>query len=391
VKLLDFGIARVDTLMREASTDSNMIIGSLQYLAPERFIDKSFRTASDVFGLGCTLYEVVAGERFYTKGVVRDIAGISMQPARYAKYLDGRLQAVRGRIPEDLEELIAWMLAYEQDKRPLAGELASMEQDTESLPGPALRTWCRDRIWEQAEYSSGPLEGRELIEELDIGEDPTRELPSSEEPTQTPRSPRTPAPTQRSSPTPRPTPMVIAGGRPPGSRQVGATPEPAPAKPAKNDKRESPPRRGTWILFLTAVTAAVVALTVLVAFRWSGGGSAALESGTVVVETTVPEGAETEPPAVALPEPEPKPTPVVQPAEIPPLPRDGFIEVKSKHPVTLKRGHDVFPPGVLPAGKYPLFVTTSAGPQQYNVLVPAGGRLSCTTNPFTCTETTPPP
>ncbi|MBN2800628.1 MAG: serine/threonine protein kinase, partial [Deltaproteobacteria bacterium] len=49
VKLLDFGIARSEQGDREAHTATNMMVGSLPYMAPERFATADIQPAADVF------------------------------------------------------------------------------------------------------------------------------------------------------------------------------------------------------------------------------------------------------------------------------------------------------------------------------------------------------
>ena len=60
VKLLDFGIAKADAMGREAQTATNMMIGSIGYMAPERFMSSDVHPASDVFALGVCMYEGLA-------------------------------------------------------------------------------------------------------------------------------------------------------------------------------------------------------------------------------------------------------------------------------------------------------------------------------------------
>lgn len=63
VKLLDFGIARSDEVTRGIVTASDLLVGSAPYLAPERFRKGPPLPASDVFALGATAYEALAGDR----------------------------------------------------------------------------------------------------------------------------------------------------------------------------------------------------------------------------------------------------------------------------------------------------------------------------------------
>jgi hypothetical protein len=60
LKLLDFGIARLDAARDRTRTGTRM--GTLDYMAPEQFLDAGAVDArADVYALGLTVYEMVAG------------------------------------------------------------------------------------------------------------------------------------------------------------------------------------------------------------------------------------------------------------------------------------------------------------------------------------------
>lgn len=58
--LTDFGLARGPAYT--VLTRPGQVVGTLHYLAPELIRGESATTASDVYALGCTIYECVAGE-----------------------------------------------------------------------------------------------------------------------------------------------------------------------------------------------------------------------------------------------------------------------------------------------------------------------------------------
>lgn len=59
VKLMDFGIAH---LSEQQLTRTNEVIGSLGYLSPEHFTPRELDARSDIFSLGCVMYECLTGE-----------------------------------------------------------------------------------------------------------------------------------------------------------------------------------------------------------------------------------------------------------------------------------------------------------------------------------------
>lgn len=61
VKLADFGIARFVDDPSGALTTTGQIVGTGLYLAPERALGQSASSASDVYSLGCVLYQLLTG------------------------------------------------------------------------------------------------------------------------------------------------------------------------------------------------------------------------------------------------------------------------------------------------------------------------------------------
>jgi len=59
VKILDFGIARDET--GHTITQSGQVVGTLQYASPEQIKGEKVDQRSDIYNLGMTLYEMVAG------------------------------------------------------------------------------------------------------------------------------------------------------------------------------------------------------------------------------------------------------------------------------------------------------------------------------------------
>ncbi|MDT0267030.1 protein kinase [Streptomyces sp. DSM 44915] len=60
VKVMDFGIARALHGANQTMTQTGMVMGTPQYLSPEQALGKAVDTRSDLYAVGCLLYELLA-------------------------------------------------------------------------------------------------------------------------------------------------------------------------------------------------------------------------------------------------------------------------------------------------------------------------------------------
>ena len=175
-KLLDFGIARFDASDREVRTASDLVVGSIPYMAPERFVEREVASSSDVFSLGCTLYEGIAGKRFYGSSNVARISSLALQPALYTRTVAERIAALE--VDAALKTLLHALVDIDPTARlDAAAVSAQLEEVADTLAGPTLRMWCRQHTWPDPDAQDGPLVGVSIVEgELD---DPARSTKTS--------------------------------------------------------------------------------------------------------------------------------------------------------------------------------------------------------------------
>ncbi|MBN2798159.1 MAG: protein kinase [Deltaproteobacteria bacterium] len=165
VKLLDFGIARSDEMEREARTATHMVIGTMGYMAPERFLDGRPHPASDVFALGVCLWEGLAGRSPLKAMGAQAFTGLAYSPERYGAWLQPALAALGRTWDRELVAVIGECLRYEPEDRPSADELARrLELLGDELAGPTLAAWARARSWSGPPTEDGPWVGLSFTE-----------------------------------------------------------------------------------------------------------------------------------------------------------------------------------------------------------------------------------
>ncbi len=164
VKLLDFGIAKAAGFEREAETSTNSVIGSYPYMAPERFDDPGEDSSSDVYSLGCVLYEAITGTRLFTGLNVRQRFAMVVSRERLDAFVKTRLTEAPA-MPPALEHLLLELLSYDPTRRPLLEEVCPRcEQLAIDLKGATLRQWCRSFDWPEIQPTPGEIVGRVITE-----------------------------------------------------------------------------------------------------------------------------------------------------------------------------------------------------------------------------------
>ena len=115
--LCDFGIVRVfGPEGWERLSSSGVIPGTAAYMSPEQAVDPGkVDGRSDIYALGCVLYEMLTGETAFTgrtpQLVIRRHLSANPRPMR----------TVRRDIPENVEQAVFTAMAKSPDARPASG------------------------------------------------------------------------------------------------------------------------------------------------------------------------------------------------------------------------------------------------------------------------------
>ncbi len=129
-KLVDFGLAKVDVFDVDVPiTRSGELLGTPLYMSPEQCMGRRADVRSDIYSLGCVMYEVLTGappfvaDSFF--GVMR--AHVRKQPRRLKTALP------TGEVSPALENIVLSMLEKDPDKRPQSAAriLASLEKSVD--------------------------------------------------------------------------------------------------------------------------------------------------------------------------------------------------------------------------------------------------------------------
>ncbi len=110
VKILDMGLARlngnVDTPKQAELTSTGMLMGTVDYMAPEQALNTKMADArADIYALGCSLYYLLTGKATY------DGDSLMAKLLAHRDQTIPSLSAVRSEVPEQVEAVFKKMVA----------------------------------------------------------------------------------------------------------------------------------------------------------------------------------------------------------------------------------------------------------------------------------------
>jgi len=142
LKLMDFGIARpVDASFH---TIEGTILGTIQYMSPELLNGEKIDFRTDIYALGATLYEILAGMNPFPEPNFSKLISLKQ------KNLYRPLHEFKIRIPSKLRHLIYTCMQYDKKKRidstdKLLYEIEILHRQlTPQLPELVLKELCKE-------------------------------------------------------------------------------------------------------------------------------------------------------------------------------------------------------------------------------------------------------
>ncbi|HEX6627216.1 MAG TPA: serine/threonine-protein kinase, partial [Gemmatimonadaceae bacterium] len=131
--LADFGIARAASLSGEKLTSTGVSLGTPTYMSPEQgMADPNIDARSDIYSLGCVLYEMLAGQPPFTGNTTQALI------ARHSLDQVPSLSVVRSSVPEEVEEAI--MVALEKVPADRFATAAQFADALRGMQGSGLHT-----------------------------------------------------------------------------------------------------------------------------------------------------------------------------------------------------------------------------------------------------------
>lgn len=135
VKVLDFGLAvALDLADASQITRTGQTLGTPAYMAPEQILAAMSGPSTDLYALGCTLYEMLTGRTVFTGSTAYEVMSKQVdQPPR-------ALRPVRPETPPELERLVLTLLEKKPEDRPANAEavyrdLLKFATNLTALPG----------------------------------------------------------------------------------------------------------------------------------------------------------------------------------------------------------------------------------------------------------------
>ena len=120
--ICDFGFARVvEIAAGDPVSSSGLVLGTPAYMSPEQAMGGEIDQRTDIYALGCVIYEMLAGEPAFVGATSQAVV------ARVVSQEPRALRSVRPDVSQRMERALRAALAKEPEGRPeSAGELMAL-------------------------------------------------------------------------------------------------------------------------------------------------------------------------------------------------------------------------------------------------------------------------
>lgn len=267
VVLTDFGIANLMEGASSSLTGTGMVVGTPEYMAPERLEQGQVAEPSDLWSLGATLYAALSGDSpFKRDSLTATLSAIVAQPIPVADTEDPLASVVNG------------LLVRETGRRLTADRALELLDSSAPLPAAPDPTVQGPAVPDPTVQGPGVPDPatRNPAVQNPVAQHPTGPHPAAQHP-----APRPPRPG-----TPRPQPQRAAVGPPPPVPRMPAHPAPHPAAPRAAGYAPSAPMRTAPVH--SAPRPAPAARSSAGLWWGLGGGCLLLVIGLVAVLVVVP-------------------------------------------------------------------------------------------------------
>lgn len=116
IKLGDFGLARI---LNNTSIFAQSHVGTPYYMSPEQIEEKEYDDKSDIWSLGCFLYEITSLNPPFEAKNHYSLA---------LKIKSGKVEKINSRYSDELQRVILWLLQVDQNRRPSIEDLLNLPQ-----------------------------------------------------------------------------------------------------------------------------------------------------------------------------------------------------------------------------------------------------------------------
>jgi serine/threonine protein kinase len=141
VKVVDFGIAKATQGAQQTVTRKGFVVGTPAYMSPEQILGDTLDGRSDIYSLGCILYEMLTGERAF--------AGPSGEVSIHQRLTEPppHPRRVKRNLSKELDAVVTTAMARSAEKR-FQSAGAIQEALTAALSETSARpTWTKWLPW----------------------------------------------------------------------------------------------------------------------------------------------------------------------------------------------------------------------------------------------------